>query len=85
MTKPKYVMNIGELEAYRNKLGYTQAQMGALMSMTRANYARIECGSYGMRKYHFRLLRMIRILERAGLLEEFAKECFKESGIALGD
>lgn len=81
MTKPKYIENVGELYAYRIKLGYTQEQMGALMSMTRANYARMECGSYGMRKYHLRLLRMIRVLERAGMLEEFATEIFKEWGV----
>lgn len=81
MTKPKYIATAQEMEEYRLRLGYTQEQMGALMSMTRANYARMECGSYGMRKYHLRLLRMIRVLERAGLLEEFAKEIFREWGV----
>lgn len=81
MTKPKAIATAPDMEAYRLRLGYTQEQMGALMSMSRGNYARMECGLYGMRKYHIRILRMIRILERVNLLEDFARGIFLEYGI----
>ncbi len=81
MTKPKYIASAEDMQRFRIRLGYNQEQMGALMSMSRGNYARMECGSYGMRKYHVRLLRVLRVLERAGLLDEFAREIFSEHGV----
>lgn len=81
MVKAKDITRAGEMLHYRLRLGYDQKQMGALMSMSRGNYARMECGLYGMRDYHIRTLRMLRFLERKGLLEEFAKDIFREWGV----
>lgn len=81
MTNPKYISTAQEMEAYRLRLGYTQGQMGALMSMSRGNYARMECEAYGMRAYHLRILRMLKFLERRHLLKPFADEIFTEHGL----